>query len=774
MLRPTVFGKYCLLERVSVGGMAEVYRARPLNAPGFQRYLAVKRILPNLAEDDEFISMFVDEARIAVQLHHRHVCQIYELGRNGPSYYMVMEYIAGKDLLQLQNRFRTSRRIMSVTQALYIAASICDGLDYAHRKASDDGTPLHIVHRDISPQNVLISFDGEVKVIDFGIARAATKNQQTQVGVLKGKFGYMSPEQVSGDAIDHRSDIFAVGTLLWEMLTARRLFHGESDFVTLEKVRSADIPPPSARNRRVPAEVDAIVMRALQRDRDQRYGWASEMADDLRAVLTTVNPPYTQDTLSAWMVRNWPEDLANERARHAEFARFVTQADVQAYYDEVFGGVDLDGVEELDVDALEDFTRVARDDERASQDGEVLAENEEEPMATVVLDTRGVDLPDLDALLGGRSPDPDALGDALGEVDESEGTALVARPEPLIELRRRRTPMTWIVTLLALAVAGVGAWVMWAHRPAPAEAPVEAWDVTLDVVPGDGLTVVLGDVTVEGDAPLVVRSVPGGRQMVEIRRDGYVPLVREIDVSAGQRVFALQLEAEEGEGRLVLQLEPDSARVYVDGSLVGGQGARREISTAGGEAHTVEVMADGYFVEELELTPDVGATLRRDVQLRPVRGTLSVGSEPAGELFVNGVSHGSTEGGVTVTDLDPASVLDLEVRPATAGFRPWSQAVVFDTFYDLRMHPRLPRLGSSESGTMVVPYGFLAVGDADRWYRVFVDGRDTGLLTPIDETRPLPLRAGDRTVSFVRADERVDVEVTIVAGEVLNVPFPSP
>ncbi|MEO1273763.1 MAG: serine/threonine-protein kinase, partial [Myxococcota bacterium] len=181
-----------LNEFVVLGQVAEVFRAKRLDTPGFDKFLAIKRILPNLAEDNEFIQMFIDEAKITVQLNHRNICQIYELGRLEDSHYIVMEFISGRDILAILNRLRRERRIMSVGQAAYLVHQMALGLDSAHRKTDAQGSPLNIIHRDVSPQNVLVSYTGEVKIIDFGIAKAASRSSKTQAGVLKGKFGYMS------------------------------------------------------------------------------------------------------------------------------------------------------------------------------------------------------------------------------------------------------------------------------------------------------------------------------------------------------------------------------------------------------------------------------------------------------------------------------------------------------------------------------------------------------------------------------------------------------
>ncbi len=243
MKKPIPFGKYWLLERINVGGMAEVFMAKTFGVEGFERLVAVKRILPNIAEDTEFIQMFVDEAKIAVQLTHANIVQVFDLGKVADSYYIAMEFVHGRDLRALFDRCRHEGEPMSVAQACFIVMKVCEGLDYAHNKRDAQGTELHLVHRDVSPQNILVSYDGELKLVDFGIAKAAGKASKTQAGILKGKFGYMSPEQVRGLPIDRRSDIFSLGIILYELLTGERLFVGESDFSTLEKVRNVEILP---------------------------------------------------------------------------------------------------------------------------------------------------------------------------------------------------------------------------------------------------------------------------------------------------------------------------------------------------------------------------------------------------------------------------------------------------------------------------------------------------------------------------------------------------
>ena len=323
MKKPIPFGKYYLLERINVGGMAEVFKAKAFGVEGFERLLAVKRILPNIAEDEEFIAMFIDEAKIAVQLQHANIAQIFDLGKVDDSYFIALEYVLGRDLRAMFDRMQQRKETMPLAQACFIMMQVCEGLDYAHNKRDAQGRELHLVHRDISPQNVLVGFEGEVKLIDFGIAKAAGKASKTQAGILKGKFGYMSPEQVRGLPIDRRSDIFSVGIVLYELLTGERLFMGESDFSTLEKVRNVEILPPSSYNKTIPHELERIALKALAKDPEDRYQNAIDLHDDLQAFLYTKAEIYSRKDLAAWMKKTFPAEIEEENAKAEQFRLIV-------------------------------------------------------------------------------------------------------------------------------------------------------------------------------------------------------------------------------------------------------------------------------------------------------------------------------------------------------------------------------------------------------------------------------------------------------------------
>jgi len=281
----TQFGQYVIEAHIATGGMAEVYKARMVGMEGFQKTVAIKRILSNLTDSEEFVRMFIDEAKLAAQLNHNNIIHIYDLGKVDRSHYIAMEFIEGRDLRSILGDCRDSGRRMPIPVALYITMLLASALDYAHKKRDFENRDLGLVHRDVSPQNVLISHDGDVKLCDFGIAKAASKASQTRAGALKGKLQYMSPEQAWGKNIDHRSDIFSLGLVLYEMLTSQKVFAGDSELSVLEQVRDPIIAAPSSHNPEIDPEIDRIVFKSLHADREERYQSAHELHADLERVL---------------------------------------------------------------------------------------------------------------------------------------------------------------------------------------------------------------------------------------------------------------------------------------------------------------------------------------------------------------------------------------------------------------------------------------------------------------------------------------------------------
>ncbi len=282
---PAPFGKYLLTELIAVGGMAEVYKSKIFGTSGFEKEMVVKRILPRYAKNPNFVQMLIDEAKIAVNLTHGNIVPIYELGEFEGSYYIAMEFIEGQTILDVLRTAHGKRRKLPWAFALGICADVAAGLAYAHSRKRQDGTPLGLVHRDINPRNIVITKDGEVKILDFGIARASTKKHQTASGVIKGTPGYMSPEQMSGQAIDHRSDLYCLGILTHELLTLRRLFPAWTVKEMRQLFDTKEIKRPSELASDVPSHVDEVVMKALAPNAADRYPDAGELEEALREAI---------------------------------------------------------------------------------------------------------------------------------------------------------------------------------------------------------------------------------------------------------------------------------------------------------------------------------------------------------------------------------------------------------------------------------------------------------------------------------------------------------
>lgn len=316
------FGKYILLEKLAMGGMAEVYLAKAPSAGGISKFVAIKRILPQFSENQEFIEMFKDEAKIAINLNHSNVVSIYEFGMEKNQFFLVMDYVEGRNLRQILNKLKKSPQRLNTEQTLYIVKEVAAGLDNAHRCLDGaTGRPLNITHRDMSPQNVMISFEGEVKIVDFGIAKAESQLETTRAGTLKGKFGYMSPEQVEGQTVDLRTDIFSLGIVLWELLANDRLFIANNEINTLRKIRDCQIPSLRKINPNIPQELDRIVNKALARDRNLRYQTAAAFHKDLNRFLNRQYPDFSSQDFSVFIKTLFANEILETRKRLINYAQ---------------------------------------------------------------------------------------------------------------------------------------------------------------------------------------------------------------------------------------------------------------------------------------------------------------------------------------------------------------------------------------------------------------------------------------------------------------------
>ncbi|HEY3351900.1 MAG TPA: serine/threonine-protein kinase [Polyangia bacterium] len=312
MPRTQQLGRYHLLDRLACGGMAEVYRAKTFDVEGRAHLVAIKRVLSHLVTDDDFIQMLVDEAKIAGTLRHQNIAQVYEFVHLGDHYFLAMEYVDGKDVRSILDRSRQRDEQVPPADAAFIAAAVCDALEVAHTQRDASGAPLKIVHRDISPSNVLCSYHGEVKLCDFGIAKAALSRVQTRTGVIKGKVKYMSPEQAMGKRLDGRSDIFSLGVVLYEMLTRQPPFTAPGEMELIFAVREARYAPIREYNPEVPPTLCAIVDRALARSRSDRFQSARDFGEALREFLKTHYPRYHRNRLAHLMRRLFAAEIERD------------------------------------------------------------------------------------------------------------------------------------------------------------------------------------------------------------------------------------------------------------------------------------------------------------------------------------------------------------------------------------------------------------------------------------------------------------------------------
>jgi serine/threonine-protein kinase len=333
---PKRFGKYTLIRKIAIGGMAEIFLALQRSVAGFEKIIVVKRILPHLAKDAQFVTMLLDEARIAATLNHPNVAQIYDVGQHDGQFYIAMEHVHGEDLRTVVRSMK-GKNVTSfpLEHSLAIVLGMAAGLSYAHEQRTLDGEPMNIVHRDVSPQNVLVTFNGDVKLVDFGIAKAGRSNvEDTRSGKLKGKVPYMSPEQAQGLELDARSDVFALGVMLFELTTGRRLFRGANEFETLKMIVEQPYPAPRSINTNIAPRLEQIIQRALEKDVAKRYQSAREMQAELQDFIRHEKLAVSPISLGEWMQMLFAEKLAQQKQLLMEGRQLAEILSLQAAAEE--------------------------------------------------------------------------------------------------------------------------------------------------------------------------------------------------------------------------------------------------------------------------------------------------------------------------------------------------------------------------------------------------------------------------------------------------------
>ncbi len=552
--KPHLFGKFYLLQRLAVGGMAEIFRARVPGAGGFEKELVVKRILPARAQDQGFIKMLVNEAKLTVQLTHSNIAQVYECGRIEGNYFISMELVNGVSMKEMMQAFARAGQAISPEQAIFIVLQLLTGLDYAHRKTDGQGRPLEIVHCDVSPDNALISWEGEIKLLDFGIARASTGLSNYKEGMLMGKLGYVAPEQASIEhRWDHRVDLFAAGIILYELLTKQKPFPRATDVDSLVSSRKAKVVPPTAIDPRLPRDLDAILARALAYDPENRFPDARSFGDSLVDALFPTAISSVQDLLGTQMKAVFAEKIARQRAARAHdplIMKVLANASAQQAQAEV-----------------------ERDSERAS----TPPLGSQPPAAVADLEAYAVS--------------------ASSELPTTEparlGSRRTSRPRTVVrEGVRLSTALAVGLVLALIGAAGLHFGEIW-YRPGllvvTSEPP--AAEVTLD-----GANV--------GPTPVVVEGVWLSRpHELTLVAPGVKPSTLSIEPEPGKAYRRIHARLENAMGLLRVESEPPGAQVRFDDRPVGAtpltvQGVRMD------ERHRIDLRLAGYEVDQFVVLPE--------------------------------------------------------------------------------------------------------------------------------------------------------------------------
>ena len=740
MNRPIPFGKYYLLERINVGGMAEVFRAKAYGVEGFERLLAVKRILPQIAADEEFIEMFIDEAKIAVQLNHANIAQIFDLGKVDDAYFIALEYIHGKDLRAIFDRCRSLGETTPIPQACFVVMKVCEGLDYAHNKRDSSGREMSLVHRDVSPQNVLVSYEGEVKLVDFGIAKAAGKASKTQAGILKGKFGYMSPEQVRGLPLDRRSDIFSMGIILYELLTGERLFLGETDFSTLEKVRNVEILPPSTYNRKISDELEQIVMRALAKDVDDRYQNAIDLHDDLQAYMYTSGEFYSRKDLAAWQKRTFAREIEEEGRKLEAYRQMpIPQEPGRAMPPPPpppaggngRGDVDFGrreptadfappprrtaGPEMAPRPGLEDAVPSAPaltwdDDEIDTQIydkpgglPEDLDDETAEGLRTATAQPKPPKAPEPPSLIPRMTgPLPQQVVRGVAAELEAQQRASISSTLPVMQplapppqqAPAKRKPIGLLLALFAallLCGGGLYYFLVYAKRPGR---------LSITTAPTDAEIYVDGRRQPGQGTPLTVEKLKPGFYIVAARKVGFQSWEKTVEVKAGELVsLSPQLVALPS---VELRTTPSGAQVLLDGQSLPSRTPMRITHIAPGR-HRIEVRKPPkYQPTTSEIEVAAGETKKINLQLLPLEIEVSVKSEPAGDVFL--VKDGQTQRYSRTPlklKLNPKFAYRLIIRRDR--YAEWSSPIVFEGEKPVNIDVKLEKAGKKRVEVPIKP-----------------------------------------------------------------------
>lgn len=747
-------GRYELIKRIAVGGMGVIYLAKSRGTAGFEKTVIIKKILDHLAEEQEFITKFLDEGRIVVNLTHGNIVPVFDMGEEDGEYFIAMEYVPGRDLRDVLKRLQKEEQIIPAHLAVHIVTEACKGLEYAHRRTDDAGNPLNIVHRDVSPSNILISRDGEVKIIDFGIARATSRAAKTVSGRIQGKICYMSPEQAGGKSVDHRSDIFSAGVVLYEMLTGKRPFQGESDLQSLDLVRQCEFAPPSELNPEIPDELNAIVEKALERDRDKRYQSIDELHVDLLEWLYSGGRAVTSQQLAEFMRELFPQGFEREELRRARDASSTDRsADRPMNLDEALNA-ELEKLEQADtaapkpgIDPLSTTATELADGpaglvkkQTATLDGEPGAEGAE-PSTD---DTPGDHTSDQ---TGDQTGEPDADASTHDSqptaLDESSGTATAETPR---EDDRPAGFKRWLAIALGVGLLA-GAAVIYAY------ANTEYGKVDIRTEP-DGAAIKVDGVKVSGAKTPYTVELETGEHTIELLKEGYADQTLSVKVKRSKQVLldngTIELQPKDAPApkprQAWIAVTPEEATIDInDGERT--ETGKAKITVAPGEQVLLEVSHPGCEPKsevvtyqeaakgvELALDCDTGdaqASAGKDADAgkdaAPAEAPEKVAKRPPAPHYKRVAFHSEPTGAAIAIDGQPAHGAQrlrvgqkIHLVASLDGYRPVDKKLRVSHNWDNRYTIELDKL----------PTGCVLVRPAaGQQVKVSVDGKSRGETT---------------------------------------------
>jgi len=616
-----MFGKFILLDKLAMGGMAEVYRAKAPGAEGIGKIIALKRILPQYTANSEFIDMFKGEAKITVNLNQGNIGQIFEFGEEQGQFYLAMEFIDGRNLRQILSRCTKIQKSLTIEQCVFVMAQVANGLDYAHRCTDKNtGNSLSIIHRDMSPQNIMMSFEGEVKIVDFGIAKAESKIEATRAGTLKGKFGYMSPEQAEGMELDARTDIFSAGIVLWELLSGERLFIANNEINTIRKIRECQIPSLRKINPNIHEELDRISNKALAKDRSLRYQTAAELYKDLSRFLYKVNPEFTQHELGIFLKTLFKEDILEDRKKVAEFAKISFPSSASAASATAGAKEDHTMVTEDDDTKTYTGTSIISDIEKRMDPNKIdapknlIADDKSKKELTFDFKVDKLDLsqkvkaaqsqrPDIQSTYSGTHPAPPQLNSNT----YSGNTNMRSAGTGSYTMKRESVVLKWLPTLLILTGVGLGGYYAIKH---PEKIFGETERLIAATKGTETPTTSTAVLPVVETARVYVHSVPAGAQIevdgqangttpaevivsinkkltISLRRDGYLTYSKEFIATKSPEDFGATLQ-KANFGYLDVEVQPATADIYINGQKLSEKSPLKRYPVPAGVSITVK------------------------------------------------------------------------------------------------------------------------------------------------------------------------------------------